>query len=399
MTMHDHAYRRTSWTIRARAVALILLSVLALHGCAWIGQSRPPAWILGSSKDYPPDQYLTGVGQADSQDAANDRAYGAVAKIFKAEVDSQARDWESFLQFENRGTTSIERRLTLDHVTRVSTDKVLENVRIMAGWVDERTGQHYALAVMNRAQAGTAMMGRIGELDGTVDTELNEFRQAQDTLAKLRHLRRALKTLVLREAHNADLRVIRQSGQGTASLYTVAGLTAELEQFLASRLSIGVDVTGAQAEPVRRAVMEGLLREGLPVTTQSVASDSGAAPSGQDSTGRPLALLVKGTVRLWNANVPDPRFRYVRWCSDFVILETGAQRVVGAVARAGKEGHLTEGEAATKAIRVMQQELTAELAKTLAGYIYGETEPPTAVPPAACPREEGPTGSRSSTGP
>lgn len=383
--MHRGHHRRE----RGSVVACLALALLALNGCAWFGQNTPPAWILGPSKDYPPDQYLTGVGQADAQDAANDRAYGAVARIFKAEVNAQARDWESFLQFENRGTTSVERRLTLDHVTNVSTDKVLENVRIMAGWSDEKTGQHYALAVMNRAQAGTALLGRIGELDDQVETELKEFRQAQDKLAKLRHLRRAIKTLVLREAHNADLRIIRQSGQGTGSTYKVAELTAELEQFLAANLAVSVEVTGAQAEPVRRAVMEGLLREGLPVIAKPAAPTGANGQAGGEAGGRPLELLAKGTVRLWNANVPDPRFRYVRWCSDFVVVEAGSQRVVGAVSRSGKEGHLTEAEASAKAVRVMQQELTSELAKTLAGYVYGEVEPPTAIPPAACPQEEG----------
>lgn len=374
---------------RFTIIACSLFTLLTLGGCAWVGQNKPPAWILGPSKDYPPDQYLTGVGQADAQDAANDRAYGAVAKIFKAEVNAQARDWESFLQFENRGTTAVERRLTLDHVTNVSTDKVLENVRIMAGWSDDKTGQHYALAVMNRAQAGTAMLGRIGELDDTVEAELKEFRQAQDKLAKLRHLRRAIKSLVLREAHNADLRIIRQSGQGAASTYKVAELTAELEQFMATNLAISVNVTGTQAEPVRRAVMEGLIREGLPVLATPLVQAATNGQTGGEAGASPLVLLAKGTVRLWNANVPDPRFRYVRWCSDFVVVEADSQRVVGAVSRSGKEGHLTEGEAAAKAVRVMQQELTSELAKTLAGYVYGEVDAPTAIPPAACPRDEG----------
>ncbi|MBI3603651.1 MAG: hypothetical protein HY205_04300, partial [Nitrospirae bacterium] len=63
------------------------------------------------------------------------------------------------------------------------------------------------------------------------------------------------------------------------------------------------------------------------------------------------------------------------------------QRMVGAVSRAGKEGHLTDGEASAKAIRVMQQEVTSDLAKTLAGYVYGEVDPAGTMPPAACPKE------------
>jgi hypothetical protein len=99
-------------------------------------------------------------------------------------------------------------------------------------------------------------------------------------------------------------------------------------------------------------------------------------------------LTVKGTERLWGLNVPDPRFKYVRWCSDFVIVESATQRVVGAVSRGGREGHLTEAEATAKAGRVMQQEIVSELAKTLAGYVYGEAVPATVPPPVACSRGE-----------
>jgi len=52
---------------------------------------------------------------------------------------------------------------------------------------------------------------------------------------------------------------------------------------------------------------------------------------------------VKGRVRLWDADVPDPQFKYVRWCSDFVIVDIGTQRMVGAVSRGGREGYLTGG--------------------------------------------------------
>lgn len=378
-------------------VGALLLGSLA-H-CAWSEGNRPPAWVEGASQDYPPDQYLVGVGQADSQEAAADRAYGAVARIFKAEVTAQAKDWESFMQFENRGTTSTERRLSLDHVTRVSTDKVLENVRILAGWFDPRTGRHYALAGMNRAQAAAALMGRIGELDDTVEAELRESHQAPGTLAKLRHLHRAVKTLILREAHNADLRIIRSSGQGTAAPYKVPDLTAQMEQFVNTNLTIGVQVSGLLAEPVRRAIMEGLVREGLPVVARPLSLDAaGEGPAGE-AHARPVELIVKGTARLWHASVPDPRFRYVRWCSDFVILEGDGQRVIGAVSKSGKEGHLTEGEAAAKAFRVMQQQLTSELAKTLAGYVYGDADNLAGIPPAACPNDEAGAGASANIGP
>jgi len=364
-------------------IALMILATGSLFaGCSWFGHRAQPAWVAGNSTDYPADQYLLGIGQADSRPSAEERAYGAVSRIFKARVEAEAKDWESFLVLEARGKANTERRLTLDQITRVSTDKILESVRVLDAWMNPITRQHHVLAGMQRAQAGTALTERLVELDRTIEADLSESRQTAETLVTIRSLRRAIKNLVLREAYNADLRVIRASGQGTPSRYRVAELTGALEQFMAAHLLVGVEVQGDQIEPVRRAVIEGLIREGLPVTAKPAGTDETA---GRDRS-KSLELLVKGTVRLFDIDVPDPRFRYVRWCSDFVILEPGTQHVVGAVSRGGREGHLTQGEATAKAVRVMQQEVSSELAKTLAGYVYGDQDQPVNLPPAACPQ-------------
>ncbi len=362
---------------------VIVMTGSLLAGCSWFGHRAQPAWVEGNSGDYPADQYLLGLGQADSRPSAEERAYGAVSRIFKARVEAEAKDWESFLVLEAKGRADTERRLTLDQITRVSTDKVLESVRVLDAWVNPATRQHHVLAGMQRAQAGTALAERLVELDRTIESDLSDSRQTTETLATIRSLRRAVKNLVLREAYNADLRVIRASGQGTPSRYRVAELTGALEKFMAAHLLVGVEVQGDQVEPVRRAVIEGLLREGLPVTAKQAGAEETAA--GRDGS-KPLELLVKGTVRLFNVNVPDPRFRYVRWCSDFVILEPATQHVVSAVSRGGREGHLTQDEATAKAVRVMQQEVSSELAKTLAGYVYGDQDQPVNLPPAACPQ-------------
>ena len=192
--------------------------------------------------------------------SAEDHAYAAVARIFKAEVNAHAKDWESYLVIEQRGHSSAERRLTLDNLTRVSTDKVLENVRIVDRWVDVHKGLHYALAGMHRPQAETAFMERITDLDRSISDDVEEAHHPSDKLGKARALRRAARNLVLRETYNADLRVIRPSGQGIAAAYRVSELTHELEQFLATNLVLAVAVAGDQVEPATcldRRIAEG----------------------------------------------------------------------------------------------------------------------------------------------
>src|SRR5690349_23512169 len=293
------------WIMQCRRWAPCLGVVLVV-ACSW-GQSKP-AWIDGMSPDYPSGQYLTGVGQADNRAAAEDRAYAALARIFKAEVSEQSKDFESYLVVEKRGTSHDERKLALDQLTRVSTDKVLENAKIVDRWYDAKKNLHYALGGMQRAQAEAALRERMSDLDHAIQADVEEAHQTSDKLAKARALRRAARNLVLRETYNADIRVVRVSGQGTAAAYRVDELTRELQEYLSSNLVLAVAVTGDHVEPVQRALTEGLIREGLHVATMSSDNATGAG-------GKP-ELLIRGMVRVWPIDVRDPQFTYVRWCSD-----------------------------------------------------------------------------------
>jgi hypothetical protein len=368
-----------------RRIVVVLTALVALSGCAWFGGQPKPDWIDGVSDDYPSGEYLVGVGQAESRAAAEDRAYAAVARIFKAEVSAQAKDWESYLVIEQRGQSSAERRLTLDNLTSVSTDKVLENVQIVDRWVDVYKGLHYALAGMHRPQAETSFMERIAELDRSISDDVGEAQRPIDKLAKVRALRRAARNLVLRETYNADLRVIRPNGQGIAAVLRVSELTHELEQFLATNLVLAVAVIGDQVEPAQRALTEGLLKEGLQVTSRPWGGDRSI---GGDSSGPSPELLVRGVVRVWPIDVRDPQFKFVRWCSDFEVEDLTNQRVIGALSKGGKEGHLSEREATAKVVRIMQQEFSTDVAKAIAAHVYGESElPAQASHPAGCPRD------------
>jgi len=162
---------------RGRQAVLSAFVLVIIAGCGWFGGATRPSWVDGGSPQFPSTQYLTGVGQADSRPQATEQAYAAVSKIFKAEITAQAKDWESYLVVESRGQTRTERRLTLDTVTRVTTDKVLENVQVLDTWFDQTTRQYYALAGMNRAQAESAMESeaRLVMLDGSLPEPVLQF--------------------------------------------------------------------------------------------------------------------------------------------------------------------------------------------------------------------------------
>src|SRR5207247_7559278 len=107
----------------------------------------------------------------------------------KAEVTSQCQDWESYLSLEKKGDVQAERTLVVDTMTKVSTDKLLENVKIAETWLDAKTGLYSALAVMDRGVARMLLTSRIAELDEAIVHDEKEARESTAQLMKILGLR------------------------------------------------------------------------------------------------------------------------------------------------------------------------------------------------------------------
>ncbi len=352
------------------------LSGLLAHGlylllAACAGSSHAPDWVIGATASaYPDHQFLIGVGQGESRASAEQRAYAALARIFKADVTSETKDWESYLSLERKGSNRTDRRLFVEMITKVSTDKVLENVRIVDTWKDPGRDVYAALAVLERGTTSAALARRIGELDDATAGDLEDARNTSDKLVKLRGLHRAARNLMARDALNSDLRIV--SAQALPRRFSLPELTSSLQKFVNDSLLIFVDVTGDQANAVRQAVIGTLLLEGLPIVGRIAGAT--AVPD----------LIIKGDTRLWPGEFPDPRFRYVRWCVEFTFVIPQSQRIMGSIARSGREGHLNYREASNRALSALKQEASAALVKALHEQLYGEaaTEPAAAI----CPR-------------
>jgi hypothetical protein len=355
------ATRRVWGTRTAWIVGLIL----SLGPASPVRAATAPDWVNGSGKKYPAEMYLTGVGYADTRQAAEDRAYAAISKIFTAEINSKTEEWEKYLQSDSKGRTEDSRQINIEQATEVSTKKVLENVTIAESWLDESKALYYALAVMDRPHATSALRDRIASLDLKVDELLKQAKQGDHKLQTVRALHSAVANLLLREAYNAELRVVNPAGKGSESDVSLAGTNRELREFLAKNFKIAVAVGGDNSEAIRAAIVEGLNRQGLPVASAVSAADS-----------RP-DLLVKGSVTLDPVQLPasgTPRTHFVRWAAAFDLTDEASQQVIGSVARQGREGHLTAAEAEARALRTAEQEVAGEVGGQIADFIYGKEE-------------------------
>ncbi len=377
--------------MKRRAIVEIVLVVsicIVLAGCGTHFVSKPvPDWMNGPSTEYPPERFLKGIGQANSRERAEQQAYAAIAKVFRTRVMVQDRDIESYVTRDSGSGVRSTHAIDIDRRIEVSTDRVLEDVRIADTWHDKKTGIHFVLAVMNLDTVGAGLTARIAELDAGIKHYVEKSRNPgpfNGSLQRVKHLRAAISDLRLRKTHIADLRVIKPTAVRDDAPYEIPKLRSELSRLLAEHLVIAVEVTGDEAELVRRAVVEGLVREGLPVTADRLdLSQPASRLRSEDGATAGPNLVVRGKAEFWPAMIPDPVFTFVRWCTGFVVIEMDTHRIIGALSHSGKEGHLSFDEAKRRALTTMQPILTTALAKTVADYIYGERKEEDAKKPAA----------------
>ena len=356
---------------------------LGMSGCALFSSGERPPWLMGASEQYPSHRYLVGVGHGTSRSVAEERAYAAVAKIFSAHVQSRVQDAEAFRLVEKDGSTHTRRELALERSTRVTTNKVLNNVQVLERWVHPDTKEMYVLAGLDRQQVERGLVEKIHAYDQTIDDDLQVSRNSSGKLIRIGKLKHAIQVWHEREVVNEDLRVIRESGSGIPARYRLSELTQELDAFVTEQFLVEVRIEGEQSPDVKSAIVQKLGQEGLPVMTDRSLSGAALEPQAASNNQAP-DLLIQGLVRVWDIDSLDPLFVYARWCGDIQIVDRLQERVVGVVSRSGREGHVTSREARARASAVMQSTLAQEVVTTIFSSLTKNSSESFSMPSSPC---------------
>jgi len=356
---------------------------LGMSGCALFSSVEGPPWLMGASEQYSSHRYLVGVGHGTSRSFAEERAYAAVAKIFSAHVQSRVQDAEAFRLVEKDGSTHTQRDLALERSTRVTTNKVLNNVQVLERWVHPDTKEMYVLAGLDRQQVERGLVEKIHAYDQTIDDDLRVSRNSSDKLIRIGKLKDAIQVWHEREMVNKDLRVIRESGSGIPVPYRLSELTQELDAFVTEQFLVEVRIEGEHALDVQSAIVQKLGQEGLPVMTDRSLSGAALEPQAAPNNQAP-DLLIQGLVRVWDIDSLDPLFVYARWCGDIQIVDRLQERVVGVVSRSGREGHVTSREAQARASAVMQSTLAQEVVTTIFSSLTRNSSESLSMPSSPC---------------
>jgi len=322
-----------------------------------VEKGKRPEWVDGDSIQYPSSRYLTGVGYASDRKSAEDRARAEIAKIFYSKIDSRTRSYQEYVQTTSKGKSRAEETFGMEEITKVSTEKVLSGVRISK--VYQETGAaplFYALAVLDREQSATMLSDKIQELDNDIKGLLIRAQGEEDTLATVKSLKQSIQKHILREAYDAELRIVSRSGTGISPPIHFTEIKGRLESILLRDFLIGVSVTGSRAGEIQEALVQGLNQQGF-----SISEDLGKA-----------SVLVRGAVEIEALERGTAEWKYVQWRAYFDMVDSKGGAVFGSVNKTGREGHLSLQQAENRAVRKIRRALTTEIAEKMRRYIFSQ---------------------------
>lgn len=227
--------------MRTSVLTAILSLFIFIASCA--STNKPPEWINGNSSKYKSSRYIVGIGQADSQAMARDRARADLAKNFQVNI-LEVSEEELTESSQNQGdiaSTQFESEISRNLITR--TEQIIEGVRIAESWEDPKTKTFYSFAVLDRLQAGGKLRQIVSGLDESTRIYLEQARTTDDLIGKIGKATKALLAQKERERYQRYLAVIDSTGIGVTSPYNVPSLQADWEELL-KRLKISPLIIG-----------------------------------------------------------------------------------------------------------------------------------------------------------
>lgn len=225
---------------------LLITTCFFSSGCSTKG-SDVPAWIHGTSADYPSERYLLGRGAAATAEEAQNRARGDLATIFEVRIKVANENNLSVTQSNNKEQVSKQSRQQVS----AKTDKTISGITIAEVWRDPQTMDFHALAILSRADAAANLRDELAKADADIKLHLASAQTAKDPLLKIAALNRALVSSQNRAALERTLKVINPGASEieapVAPALIEADLNATLQQMLIS--ADAVETSGLQEFP------------------------------------------------------------------------------------------------------------------------------------------------------
>ena len=149
-----------AWKIKMKKNLFKIISILVC--CTGVFAQKIPSWVEMPSKSFPEKTYITAVGEGRTKNQAEVNAIEKLAAVFGRDISSETKSTSRMVQARADGSvvTAEASGIERDVVQKVNAEDLV-GVEIKDTCKDGKT--YYAIAVMNRESARTAIISEINK--------------------------------------------------------------------------------------------------------------------------------------------------------------------------------------------------------------------------------------------
>lgn len=210
--------------------SLVSLFILLLSGCAQ--STRQPDWVDKPFTDYPADQYLSAVGEAQTRDTAAARARANLSRVFQVAITDSSQDFSAAMVTTSSGQQQVDNQQRAVRFVNSEAKQVLEGTEIIEYWQSPE-GKVFSLAVLEKAPASRRFREAVRSADRKVDDLLHYASvKASNPVVALRALEQARLSQV--ERNNANRNLAVTAGKGISGANTSESIESVIRHALAA---------------------------------------------------------------------------------------------------------------------------------------------------------------------
>ncbi len=339
---------------KAVIIAMFLCTILSCVTTTK-GQGTPPLWVTDLNAVFPESEYLAAVGYAQDRTTAEAEAIANVSKIIKQRVEAESSARESF---ENNLTEQSR-----EYETTVTTSSVIDEImglKVQEVW-SAKDETVYAVALINRQEVGSFYLQKINENEDAINALLNFMIDNEATFEGIRAAHSALEIAYENQTYLELLSVINPTMFTRTDLaYHSTDAISVLIQLEKEKIYIGVWVMGDVDKRVTNALSDAFKSVGYRSTSLSSIQNP--------SITMPYVLYGELLISPFEMSSSQNN-KYVRFTlnTDLVDIKNKTFLLWG---KSGREAHLTEDEAAQRALRTLEEEIEKVFTKEAENLIY-----------------------------
>lgn len=326
--------------------------------------AKQPKWIESPQSAYPANEYVSAVGSGTDRDSAQSAAKLALCQILGERISGELSVMQSA---DSAGSEfakldiSVQERVIFEKIVGVTirenySQKEKISVKENGKTVTKKVKVHYALAVLKKSEAALYYSSQVHSRAGDVSSNLE---RARANPGKISSVALAKNALSLAEENEYDIQILSaiQGMRQAVSYGSVQKVRNELRS-VSEKVRVRVSVTGSKDDGTEKISQK----------FKSVISDFGFTVSADENFGYILKCdldfePIDGANLAKNSD--GSAYRYVRYTLSAELVDADGGEVAASYSTSGREGHLTDSQAKTRAIQKICTKIETEFLQNL----------------------------------